>query len=199
MLKHPHGCSSSCLSKTGTFNDLTDNRHVSVGAVIADNSAFCSSSRIKKDNSADLFLLICTLPPSPLPAFVPYEPIVFISNPDLIIRKHNILPPCYWLTQSAKTDQFFRTRIWKQINAAAVITSAPVCHYTLHLAERQRGATEDEEVEEVQEEEVRERFQISTFIPAQDNFRSIKTLIRRHWANKRDTSGEVVGRGRVVG
>lgn len=85
----------------------------------------------------------------PLPAFFPYEPIVFISNPDLIIRKHNILSLCYWLTQPPKTDQFFAaTRIWKQINAPAVITSAPVCHYTLHLAERQRGATEDEEVVE---------------------------------------------------
>lgn len=115
--------------------------------------------------------------PAPSQPEFPYEPIVFISNPDLIMRKHNILPPCYWLTQPAKTDQFSAaTRIWKQINAAAVITSAPVCHYTLHLAERQRGATEDEEVEveEEQAEEVRERFQISTLIPMQDNFRSMK-------------------------
>lgn len=64
-----------------------------------------------------------------------------------------------------------------------------MCHYTLHLAERQRGAIEDEEAEEEQEEEVRERFQISTFIPAQDNFRSIKTLIRHRRANKSDTGG----------
>lgn len=71
-----------------------------------------------------------------------------------------------------------------------------MCHYTLHLAERQRGATEDEEAEEQQEEEeVRERFQISTFIPAQDNFRSIKTLIRHRRANKSDTGG-VAGLGR---
>lgn len=158
MIKHPNErtCSSGNFPRAVTFNDFYPLQTRLCLIVFVPSPTILSfvhhesyKERLQRQSfcSETYAHPTATTPPQPLFFFF-HEPGVFISNPGLIIRKHNILPPFYWRTQPVKTDQFFAaTRIWKQINAAAVITSAPVCHYTLHLAERWRGATEEEEEE----------------------------------------------------
>lgn len=70
------------------------------------------------------------------------------------------------------------TRIWKQINAAAVITSAGVSLHTPSSREVERNGGGARE---------REICEISALIPAQDNFRLIKKHSSSVSANKGDT------------